>query len=84
MQLFPLFFLFRQLCLYISDSLYLFALFLTNSLEKYQTKSFENEYSTFRNKLFSGKLILLCGAACILFIFVVLSSLAALFVLFPA
>ena len=43
------FFLFRQLCLYISDSLHLFTLFLTDSLEKCQTKSFENEYSTFRN-----------------------------------
>ena len=41
------FFLFRQLCLYISDSLHLFTLFLTDSLEKCQTKSFENEYSTF-------------------------------------
>ena len=43
------FFLFRQLCLYISDSLHLFTLFLTDSLEKCQTKSFENEYSTFCN-----------------------------------
>ena len=43
------FFLFRQLCLYISDSLHLFTLFLTNSLKKCQTKSFENEYSTFCN-----------------------------------
>ena len=43
------FFLFRQLCLYISDSLHLFTLILTDSLEKYQTKSFENEYSTFCN-----------------------------------
>ena len=41
------FFLFRQLCLYISDSLHLFTLFLTDSLKKCQTKSFENEYSTF-------------------------------------
>ena len=41
------FFLFRQLCLYISDSLHLFTLFLTDSLEKCQTKSYENEYSTF-------------------------------------
>ena len=43
--------LFRQLCLYIhvSDSLHLFTLFLTDSLEKCQTKSFENEYSTFCN-----------------------------------
>ena len=46
---FPFFFLFRQLCLYISDSLHLFTLFLTDSLEKYQTKSIENEYSTFCN-----------------------------------
>ena len=38
-----LFFLFRQLCLYISDSLHLFTLFLTDSLEKCQTKSFEND-----------------------------------------
>ena len=43
------FFFFRQLCLYISDSLYLFTLFLTDSLKKCQTKSFENEYSTFCN-----------------------------------
>ena len=43
------FFLFRQLCLYISGSLNLFTLFLTDSLEKCQTKSFENEYSTFCN-----------------------------------
>ena len=43
------FFSFRQLCLYISDSLHLFTLFLTDSLEKCQTKSFENEYSTFCN-----------------------------------
>ena len=43
------FFLFRQLCLYISDSLHLFTLFLTDSLKKCQTKSFENEYSTFCN-----------------------------------
>ena len=41
------FFLFRQLCLYISDSLHVFTLFLTDSLKKCQTKSFENEYSTF-------------------------------------
>ena len=47
-ELFP-FLLFRQLCLYISDSLHLFTLFLTDSLEKCQTKSFENEYSTFFN-----------------------------------
>ena len=40
-------FLFRQLCLYITDSLHLFTSFLTDSLEKCQTKSFENEYSTF-------------------------------------
>ena len=33
------FFLFRQLCLYISDSLHLFTLFLTNSLEKCQGKA---------------------------------------------
>ena len=46
---FPLFFLFRQLCLYISDSLHLFTLFLTDSLKKCQTKSFKNEYSTFCN-----------------------------------
>ena len=46
------FFLFRQLCLYISDSLHLFTLFLTDSLEKCQTKSFENEYSTFCNLVF--------------------------------
>ena len=32
-ELFP-FFLFRQLCLYISDSLHLFTLFVTDSLEK--------------------------------------------------
>ena len=44
---FPFFFLFRQLCLYISDSLHLFTLFLTDSLAKCQTKSFENEYYTF-------------------------------------
>ena len=43
------FFLFRQLCLYISHSLHLFTLFLTDSLEKCQTKRFENEYSTFCN-----------------------------------
>ena len=43
------FFLFRQLCLYISDSLHLFTLLLTDSLKKCQTKSFENEYSTFCN-----------------------------------
>ena len=43
------FFLFRQLCLYISDSLHLFTLFLMDSFEKCQTKSFENEYSTFFN-----------------------------------
>ena len=42
-------FFFRQLCLYISDSLHLFTLFLTDSLEKCQTKSFANEYSTFCN-----------------------------------
>ena len=36
------FFLFRQLCLYISDSLHLFTLFLTDSLKKCQTKSFES------------------------------------------
>ena len=47
---FPLFFLFRQLCLYISDSLHLFTLFLTDSLKKCQTKSFKNEYSTFCNQ----------------------------------
>ena len=47
------FFLFRQLCLYISNSLHLFTLFLTDSLEKCQTKSFENEYSTFCNSIFS-------------------------------
>ena len=41
------FFLFRQLCLYITDSLHLFTLLLTDSLKKCQTKSFENEYSTF-------------------------------------
>ena len=35
------------MCLYISDSLHLFILFLTDSLKKCQTKSFENEYSTF-------------------------------------
>ena len=46
---FFLFFLFRQLCLYISNSLHFFILFLTNSLKKCQTKSFENEYSTFCN-----------------------------------
>ena len=44
-----LFFRFRQLCLYITDSLHLFTQFLTDSLEKCQTKSFENEYSTFCN-----------------------------------
>ena len=43
------FFLFRQLCLYISDSLHLFTLFLTDSLKKCQTKNFENEYSTVCN-----------------------------------
>ena len=48
-ELFFPFFLFRQLCLYISDSLHLFTLFLTDSLKKCQTKSFENEYSTFCN-----------------------------------
>ena len=42
---FFLFFLFCQLCLHISDSLHLFTLFLMDSLEKCQTKSFENEYS---------------------------------------
>ena len=42
-------FFFRQLCCYISDSFHLFTLFLTDSLEKCQTKSFENEYSTFCN-----------------------------------
>ena len=41
------FFLFRQLYLYISDSLHIFTLVLTDSLEKCQTKSFENEYFTF-------------------------------------
>ena len=41
-ELFP-FFLFRQLCLYVSDSLHLFTLFLTDSLKKCQTKSFENK-----------------------------------------
>ena len=54
MSFFP-FFLFRQLCLYISDSLHLFTLFLTNSLEKCQTKSFENEYFTFCNTLNNSK-----------------------------
>ena len=43
------FFVFRQLHLYKSDSLHLFTLFLTDSLKKCQTKSFENEYSTFTN-----------------------------------
>ena len=43
------FFLFRQLCLHISDSLHFFTLFLTNSLKKCQRKSFKNEYSTFCN-----------------------------------
>ena len=37
------------LCLYISDSLHLFTLILTDSLEKCETKSFENEYCTFCN-----------------------------------
>ena len=41
---FFLFFLFRQLCLYISDSLHLFTLFLTDSLEKCPTKSFEDVF----------------------------------------
>ena len=41
------FFLFCQLCLNINDSLHLFTLFLMDSLEKCQTKIFENEYSTF-------------------------------------
>ena len=36
------FFLFRQLCLYISDSLHLFTLFLTDSLKKCQTKKLKN------------------------------------------
>ena len=45
-ELFPFFF-FRQLCLYTSDSRHFFTLFLTDSLEKCQTKSFENECSTF-------------------------------------
>ena len=45
-ELFSLFF-FVNCVLYISDSLHLFTLFLTDSLEKCQTKSFENEYSTF-------------------------------------
>ena len=54
---FFLFFPFRQLCLYISDSLHLFTLFLTDSLEKCQTKSFENKYSTFYNKQ-AGQLVL--------------------------
>ena len=39
----------QGMCLYRSDSLHLFTLFLTDSLEKCQTKSFENEYSTFCN-----------------------------------
>ena len=34
---------------HITDSLHRFTLFLTDSLEKCQTKSFENEYSTFCN-----------------------------------
>ena len=42
-------FLFCQLCLYVSDSLHLFTLFLMDSFEKCQTKSFKNEYSTFCN-----------------------------------
>ena len=42
-------FFFCQLCLYITDSLHLFTLFLRDFLEKCQTKSFENEYSIFRN-----------------------------------
>ena len=37
-----LFFSFRQLCLYISDLLHFFTLFLTESLNKCQTKSFKN------------------------------------------
>ena len=41
------FFLFRQLCLYISDSLYLFHFTLTDSLKKCETKSFEDEYPAF-------------------------------------
>ena len=49
-ELFP-FFLFHRLCLYISDSLHLFTLFLTDSLEKCQTKSSEDAYSTFCNLL---------------------------------
>ena len=41
-------------------------------------------FYNYRNKLFSGKLILRCGATPFQFIFLIFSSLAALFVLFPA
>ena len=37
------FFLFRQLCLYISDSLHLFTLFLTDSLKFSQTPNIKTE-----------------------------------------
>ena len=47
-EFFPFFF-FRQLILYINDSLYLFTLLLTDSLEKCHTKSFENEYTSLCN-----------------------------------
>ena len=41
------FFSFLSIVSLFTDSLYLFTLFLMDSLEKCQTKSFENEYSTF-------------------------------------
>ena len=41
-------------------------------------------FYNYQNKLFSGKPILCFGAAPFVFIFAVLSSLAALFTLFPA
>ena len=40
-------------------------------------------FRNYRNKLFSGKPILPFGVAPLVYIFVVLSSLAALFALFP-